>query len=114
MCRCGKNYAILETNQLPKYNDATLKAVESSPTTGPIGEKAPIIEASLVQVLSSSSEGGDHDIGLESTLHNASKSVHVVEEEVQAASRRQSCHLRRFLLSKVSFLFHSYLFLSKI
>ena len=42
-----------------------LKVVESSPTTGPIEEKAPVVEVSLVQVSSLLSGGDDHDVGPE-------------------------------------------------
>jgi len=70
----------------PSVMMPTLKVIKSSPNTGPIGGKAPIVEASLVQVSSSSSEGDDHDIGPEFASHDASESVHVVEEEMQATS----------------------------
>jgi len=63
-----------------------LKIPESSPTTGPIGGKAPITEAPLVQVLSSSSEGDDHNIGSEPAYHDASKFSHMTEEEMQVAA----------------------------
>jgi len=36
-------------------------------------------------VLSSSSEGDDHDIGFESAPHDASKFSHVMEEKMQIA-----------------------------
>ena len=45
----------------PSIIMSTLKVVKSSPTTGPSGGKAPVVEVSLVQVLPSSSEGDDHD-----------------------------------------------------
>ena len=65
-----------------------LKIPESSPTIGPFGGKAPIAKASLVQVLSLSSEGDDHDIGSEPAPHDASKFSHVTEEEMQVAPPR--------------------------
>ena len=61
----------------------TLKVVESSPTTGPIGGKVPVAEVSLVQVSSSSSEGDDHDVGPEPAYHDANEPSHVAEEETQ-------------------------------
>jgi len=64
----------------------TLKVIKSSPTTGPIGGEASIAEASLVQVSSLSSNGGNHDIGPEFAPHDASNSMHVVTEEMQTAS----------------------------
>ena len=90
-----------------------LKVVESSLTIGPISGKASVAKASLVQVSSSSSESNDHHIGHESAPHDASKSLHVAEEEMQVHSKIQSYLLRRLLLPKVSFLFHLCLFLSK-
>ena len=70
---------------LSKHYDASLEVIESNPTTGLIGGKVPVSEASLVQVSSLLFEGNDHDIGPESTPHDASKSLHVVEEEMQVA-----------------------------
>jgi len=67
----------------PSIMMPTLKVIECSPTTGPIGGKAPVAEVSLVQVLSSSFEGDDRDIGLEPTYHNASEPLHVVKKETQ-------------------------------
>jgi len=63
-------------------------AVEPSPTTGVLSGKAPVIEASLVQVLSSSSEehnyysGDEVDFGNEPTLPDTSKFSHISEEEM--------------------------------
>ena len=51
-----------------------LKIPECSTTTGPSGGKASVIEAPLVQVLSSSSEEDDYDIGYKPGPRNASKS----------------------------------------
>ena len=64
---------------------SALKVVESSPTTRPIGGKAPVAKASLVQVSSSSSGSDDHDIRPVSTPHDASKSLHIAEEKMQVA-----------------------------
>ena len=60
-----------------------LKVVESSLTIGPISGKASVAKASLVQVSSSSSKSDDHHIGHESAPHDASKSLHVAEEEMK-------------------------------
>jgi len=69
----------------PSITIPALKVVESNLTIGPIEGKAPVAEAFLVQVSSSSSEGDDHDIGSESAPHDPSKSLHMAEEEMQMA-----------------------------
>ena len=63
-----------------------LKIPESSLTIGPIGRKAPIAEAPLVEVLSLLPEGDDHDIGSEPAFHDVSKFSHKTEEEMQVAA----------------------------
>ena len=55
----------------PSIMMPALKVIESSPTTGPIGGKAQVAKASLVQVSSSSIEGDDHDIGSEVAPYDA-------------------------------------------
>jgi len=55
----------------PSIMMPALKVIESSPTTGPIREKASIAEVSLVQVSSSSSEGDDYEFGSEHAFHDA-------------------------------------------
>ena len=70
----------------PSIMMSALKIPKSSPTTGPIGGNAPIAEALLVQVLSSSAEGYDHDIGSELAPHDVSKFSHVTKEEMQIAA----------------------------
>ena len=72
----------------PSIMMPALKVVESSPTTEPIGRKAPAAEVPLVQVSSSSSEGDDHDVGPEPTSHDASEPLHVAEEETQVIPDR--------------------------
>jgi len=67
----------------PSIMMLALKVVESSPTTGPIGGKAPAAEVPLVQVSSSSSEGDDHDVGPEPASHDASETLHMTEQETQ-------------------------------
>ena len=62
--------------------------VKPSPTTGVLSGKAPITEASLVHVLSSSSEehsyysGDEVNFGDEPTLPDTSKFSHISEEEM--------------------------------
>ena len=65
------------------------RVAEPSPTTGLFSGKAPITEASLVQVSSSSSEehsaysGDKVDFGDEPALPDTSKFSHIYEEEMQ-------------------------------
>jgi len=67
----------------------TSRVVKPSPTTRVLRGKAQITEASLVQVLSSSSEehsyysGDEVDFGDEPTLPDTSKFSHISEEEMQ-------------------------------
>jgi len=65
---------------------SALKIPKFSPTTGPIDGKAPITEAPLVQLLSSSSERDDHDIGYELAPHDAGKFSHMTEEKIQVTA----------------------------
>jgi len=67
----------------PSIIMSALKVVESSPTTVPIGGKAPVAEVSLVQVSSSSSKGDDPDVGTEPASHDANEPSHVAGEETQ-------------------------------
>ena len=67
----------------PSIMMSALKVIESSPTTGLIGGKAPAAKVSLVQVSSSSSEGNDHDVGPEPASYDANEPSHVAEEETQ-------------------------------
>jgi len=90
-----------------------LKIVESSPTTRPIGVKAPVAKASLVQMSSSSSEGDDHDIGSEFAPHDASKSLHMVEEEMQVAPPETELPSKEIVADNGIFSFQPILFLSK-
>ena len=69
----------------PSIMMLALKVIESSPTTGPISGKAPVVEASLVQVSSLLSESDEHDIGSKSAPYNASELLHVAKEEMQMA-----------------------------
>ena len=46
----------------PRIMMPALRFPESSPTTEPIGRKAPVVEAPLVQLPSLSSEGNGHEI----------------------------------------------------
>ena len=68
----------------------TSRVVEPSPTTGVLSGKAPITEASLVQVSSSSSEehtyylGDEVDFSDEPALSDTSKFSHFSREEMQA------------------------------
>ena len=70
----------------PSIMMPALKILECSPTTGPIGGKAPITEAPSVQVLSLSSEGDDYNFGHEHVPLDASKFSHMMEEEMQVAT----------------------------
>jgi len=70
----------------PSVIMSALKIGECNPTTGPIGGKVPITEAPSVQVLSSSFEGDDYDIGYELAPHDAWKFSHMIEEEMQVAA----------------------------
>ena len=63
-----------------------LKIPECNSTTGPIGGKAPVIEAPSIQVLSSSFEGDDYGFGYEPALHDTSKFFHMTDEKMQVAS----------------------------
>ena len=77
-----------------------LKIPESSLPVGPIGAKASIVEAPLVQVLSSSSEGDDHDIRSEPAPHDVSKFSHETEEEMQAATPERTLPSRETATTK--------------
>jgi len=67
----------------------TSRVVEPSPITRVLSGKAPITEASLVQVSSSSSEdhyyhsGDEIDFGDEPALPDTSKFLYILEEEMQ-------------------------------
>jgi len=89
-----------------------LRRPEPNPTTRPIGEKTPIAEVPLVQVSTSSSEGEDHDIGSESTPHDASKFSHVTEEEMQVAVPEIEPPSMEIATSKGILSFPPWLFLS--
>ena len=93
---------------------SALKIPKFSPTTGLIDGKAPITEAPLVQLLSSSSERDDHDIGYEFAPHDAGKFSNMTEEKIQVTAPRRSYHLGKLLPLKVFFLFHPWFLLSNI
>jgi len=84
-----------------------LKIPESSPTIGPFGGKAPIAKASLVQVLSLSSEGDDHDIGYDPTPHNANKFSRMTDEKMQVAVPETELSSRETATTKDIFSFSS-------
>ena len=73
----------------PSVLMSTSRVVKPSPTTGVFSGKAPITEASLVQVSSSSSEehsdysGDEVDFGDEPALLDTLKFSHIFEEEMQ-------------------------------
>ena len=90
----------------PSIMMLALKVVESSPTTRPIDGKAPVDEALLVYVSSSSSESEDHDIGPESAPHDASKEMQVAPAEIELSSKE-------IATVEGIFSFHLCLFLSK-
>ena len=73
-------------NQTPSIMMPALRIPEFSLTTGPIGGIAPVAEAPLVQVSSSSSEENDHDIRSETAPPDASEFSHVTAEEMQVAT----------------------------
>ena len=68
----------------PSIMMRALRISDPSPTTGPIGGKAPGAKAPLVQVSSLSSEGDDYEIGPESAPYYVSK-FSQTEEEMQTA-----------------------------
>ena len=63
-----------------------LRIPESSPTTEPIGRKAPVIEALLVQVPSLSSEGNGHEIWSEPAPPDANEFSYMTSEGMQVAA----------------------------
>ena len=64
---------------------SVLKIPESSPTTGPIGGKTPIVEALLAKVVPSLPEEDYHDIGPKPAPYDVSEFSHEIEEKMQAA-----------------------------
>ena len=89
----------------PSIMILALKVVESSPISAPIGGKALFAEVSLVQVSSSSSEGDDHDIGPKPASLDASKSLHVVEEEMQVTPPEIELPSKKITTAEVIFSF---------
>jgi len=98
----------------PSVMMLTVKILECSLIIGLIGGKAPITEASSVQVLSSSSEGNDYDIGYEPAPYNASKFSHMTEEEMQVATAEMELSSRETATTKGILSFPLWLFLSNI
>ena len=86
---------------------STLKVIESSLTIGPIGGKTSVAKVSLVHVSSSSSEGNDHDVGLDPSSYDASEPLHMAEEETQMIPPETEMQSKRIATAEGIFSFPS-------